>query len=118
MKFLYDVHISYAFSKYLKDDGYDSTHVNFILQKWYTKDSEISQYADLHDLILITKDMDFKNSHFLKNTPKKLIRIILGNISNEDMIGLFIKNKNLILNLSLHSKFHLEIAKESVYSIS
>jgi hypothetical protein len=34
MKFICDVHISYAFSKYLKEDGYDSTHVNFILQKW------------------------------------------------------------------------------------
>lgn len=118
MKFLCDVHISYPFSKYLKEDGYDSTHVNFILQKWYTKDSEISQYADLNDLILITKDMDFKNSHFLKNTPKKLIRILLGNVSNEELIGLYTKNKNLIKNLSLNSKFYIEIAKESVYYIT
>ena len=33
-------------------------HVNEILDKWFTKDSDISKYAYLNDLIVITKDSD------------------------------------------------------------
>ncbi|MCB1145024.1 MAG: DUF5615 family PIN-like protein [Leptospiraceae bacterium] len=86
MRFLCDVHISYQFSKHIESLGYGSTHVNFILKRWNTSDKEISQYADLNDLVLITKDTDFKNSHLLSKTPKKLIRFVLGNISNDELI--------------------------------
>ncbi|WP_409049702.1 DUF5615 family PIN-like protein [Runella sp. MFBS21] len=33
--------------------------------------------------MVVTKDEDFRNSFFLQHTPRKLIRIILGNISNQ-----------------------------------
>ena len=82
MKFLCDVHISYKLVKYLQQSDYMAIHVNEILDKWFTKDSEISTYADLNDLIVITKDSDFRDSFFIKKTPRKLIKINLGNISN------------------------------------
>jgi predicted nuclease of predicted toxin-antitoxin system len=57
-------------------------HINQILQKWHTTDAEICKYADTRNLVVITKDGDFKNSHFINKTPKKIIRVVLGNISN------------------------------------
>lgn len=39
-----------------------SVHVNQILQKWFSSDAEICKYADEHNLVVISKDADFKNS--------------------------------------------------------
>ena len=89
MKFLCDVHIPYSLSKHLEELGHESIHVNFILDKWYTKDSKIAEYADQNEYVLISKDIDFKNSHLLKNSPRKLIRIELGNIPNKKLLELF-----------------------------
>lgn len=91
MKFLCDVHIPYHLSKFLVELGHESFHVNHILQKWNTSDSEICRFADENKLTLITKDADFRNSFFIKKTPKKLIKINLGNISNEELKTIFQK---------------------------
>jgi len=40
MKFICDVHIPYKLSKHLEKLGYESTHINLHLDKWYTKDKE------------------------------------------------------------------------------
>ncbi|ELR69466.1 hypothetical protein C900_04998 [Fulvivirga imtechensis AK7] len=71
MNFLCDVHIPKKLSKRLNELGFLSQHVNDILDKWYTKDSRISEYADANDLILITKDQDFRNSFLLNHKPRK-----------------------------------------------
>lgn len=84
MEFLCDVHISIKIAKSIEDLGYKCEHVNRILNKWNTIDEEIISFADENNLILITKDQDFRNSFLLNSKPKKLIKIDLGNISNED----------------------------------
>lgn len=72
MDFLIDVHLPISLSKFLsKQEGCSSTHVNRILQKWHTPDSEICKYADEKNMVVITKDQDFKNSHFINKTPKR-----------------------------------------------
>ena len=86
MQFLCDVHISYKIVDFLNNTGYKTIHVNTILDKWYTKDKDICNYADNHDYIIITKDSDFRDSHYIKNSPKKLVKINLGNISNSELI--------------------------------
>jgi predicted nuclease of predicted toxin-antitoxin system len=86
MHFLCDVHISYKIANFLKSEGHEVTHVNSILEKWHTKDKDISSYADDNDLIVFTKDSDFKESYYLKKSPKKLIKVNLGNISNAELI--------------------------------
>jgi predicted nuclease of predicted toxin-antitoxin system len=86
MKFLCDVHISLKISKYLKSLGYQSNHVNNILNKWNTTDDQIINYVDQNDLILISKDQDFRDEFLLKSKPKKFIKINLGNTSNNELI--------------------------------
>lgn len=89
MKVLCDVHISYKLVRFLKEKGIEAVHVNELPDKWYTKDSFISDYADNEGFVVITKDIDFKNSHFIQNKPLRLIRIALGNISNKDLLHIF-----------------------------
>lgn len=117
MKFLCDVHISYQLKKHLLFLGFESKHVNEILDKSETKDSELCKYADQNDFVIITKDSDFRDSYFLNKSPKKLIKINLGNISNKDLIQIFDSNINSIKTLDIKDNFLLEIDKSDVYLI-
>ncbi len=114
MKFLCDVHISIKLVKFLISKNYECTHVNTILDKWFTKDQEIAKYVDQHDLILITKDADFRDSHYLKNSPSKLVKINLGNISNDELITIIGNNLTEIEKLNACSSFILEVDNENL----
>jgi predicted nuclease of predicted toxin-antitoxin system len=118
MKFLCDVHISYQVVNYLKSSGFETIHVNAILDKWNSKDSDICTYADSNDMIVISKDSDFRDSHFVKQTPKKLIKINLGNISNQELILLLSKNIDSIKKLNQNTFFLVEMNKDNVSYIS
>ncbi len=107
MKFLCDVHIPIKLSKEIEQLGFHSTHVNFILNKWNSKDSDIAKYADDQQLILITKDQDFRNSFLVKRTPQKLIKINLGNISNNELIALFEQRISSIQAIDLQNESYM-----------
>jgi predicted nuclease of predicted toxin-antitoxin system len=114
MKFLCDVHISYQVCKYLNSKGVEAIHINSILEKWYTKDDAITKFADENDYIIITKDVDFRNNYILKNSPKKLIRIVLGNVSNQKLILLMGEFWSNILLLKKMDTFFVEIGTSFV----
>ena len=92
MRFLCDVHILHKIVKFLSGLGFESIHVNNILDGYYTKDKDICSYADANDLIVITKDSDFRDTFYVKRTPKKRIKINLGNISNNDLAEILNQN--------------------------
>ncbi len=73
MRFLLDVHMSYKLGKELEKHGYETVHVNTILDKWYTDDITIAGFADKENYAVITKDADFRNSYLIKNLyfPRK-----------------------------------------------
>ncbi|MDB5116863.1 MAG: hypothetical protein JWQ79_2355 [Mucilaginibacter sp.] len=107
-----------SLSKFLNTQtNCSATHVNQILRKWHTTDAEICKYADEHSMTVITKDQDFKNSHFINKTPKKVIRVTLGNISNTDLINLFDKYLPFIIPLSENPEIYIEISKEQIIII-
>jgi predicted nuclease of predicted toxin-antitoxin system len=114
MKVLCDVHISYKLVKFLNENGVEAIHVNDILDRWFTKDKDICKYADENDYVIITKDVDFRNSYFLQNTPKKLIRVTLGNIGNKELIEIFNKNLEEIKNKFESYHCYIEIGKGNI----
>lgn len=113
MKFLCDVHISYKLVRYLGSQGFETVHVNDILERWHTTDSAICRYADENDMVVISKDMDFKNSYLIHSTPRKLIKINLGNLSNSRLIELFSENLKAISQLQKYNSFMLELDQDS-----
>ncbi|MCF8360246.1 MAG: DUF5615 family PIN-like protein [Prolixibacteraceae bacterium] len=114
MKFLCDVHISYKIVKQLKYLGFETVHVNEILDKSATKDSEISNFADVNNYVVVTKDSDFRDSFLVKQTPQKLIKINLGNISNRKLQNIFSENIFSISKLDNKNCFMVEIDTESI----
>jgi predicted nuclease of predicted toxin-antitoxin system len=114
MKFLCDVHISYKLTKHLVSLGFESIHVNEILDKSETKDSDLCEYADQYGFVIISKDSDFRDSYFVKQTPKKIIKINLGNISNRELIEIFDNNIEAIQELDGKSNFLLEVDSDRI----
>jgi predicted nuclease of predicted toxin-antitoxin system len=108
MRFLCDVHITYKLVNHLKNLGFEAIHVNQILDKSETKDSDICRYADNKGYIVITKDADFRDTHFVKKTPKQLITINLGNISNQELITTLSNHIQLIEQVSNKTLFCLK----------
>lgn len=66
-----------------------------------------------NSLVVITKDSDFKNTHFINKTPKRIIRVVLGNITNKDLIGLFKKYLQFMLPLA-NDNFYIELSREDI----
>jgi predicted nuclease of predicted toxin-antitoxin system len=79
MKFICDVHIAYKIIAYLRKRNCECNHVNHVFADPKTTDLEIARYADQNGLIVITKDSDFRDSYFLKRTPRKLLKLIQVN---------------------------------------
>ncbi|MBG6062941.1 putative nuclease of putative toxin-antitoxin system [Flavobacterium sp. CG_9.1] len=110
MKFLCDVHIPIKLSKHISNKGFECIHINTILEKWLTTDDAIAKFSDLNDFLLITKDFDFKNSFLINKSPKKLLKINLGNISNTQLIEIFDQYISEIETVNKnHNLFMIEI---------
>jgi predicted nuclease of predicted toxin-antitoxin system len=93
----------------LKNNQIESVHVNDILDSWFIKDKDICIFADAYDFIVFTKDADFRNSHFLSQTPKKLIKLGLGNISTNQLIEILMENLENIRKICVNDNFIIEI---------
>ncbi len=118
MKILCDVHIPYRLVKFLNKNGVEAIHVNRILDKWYTKDSDICRYADENDYVVVTKDIDFRNSYFLNKTPKKLIKINLGNVTNQELIDIFDNYLDLLIEQFEADSRYIEVNKNNLTLIN
>jgi predicted nuclease of predicted toxin-antitoxin system len=114
MKILCDVHIPYKLVNFLRNQGIEAVHVNRILAKWYTKDSDICQYADNNDYVVVTKDVDFRNSHFVKGSPRKLLRVNLGNISNQELIQIVGDNLKVLTGNFATGTCYVEINRHQM----
>jgi len=114
MRVLCDVHIPYRLVSRLREMGIDATHVNRILDGSETTDSAIAAFVDANDMLLITKDSDFRNSHFLSRTPARVLRITLGNLSNSELTALVEACWSTITDACEQRRCYLELSPEGI----
>jgi len=114
MKVLCDVHLPYRLVNRLRQRGVDATHVNRILDGSGSKDADVAAFADANDMVLITKDSDFRDSHFLAGTPSRLIRVTLGNLTNDASLDLFDKHWEALAEVLSDSPCYVELGSEGV----
>ena len=111
MRVLCDVHIPYRLVNRLRELGVDATHVNRILDGSNTKDSAIATFADAGGYLLVTKDSDFRDSHFLTGSPARLLRLTLGNLSNTELLELVEQHWPLIIKISAGDRCYIELSR-------
>ncbi len=103
MKFLIDAQLPKSLSEFLNMKGFNSVHTLDLPQKNRTSDAAILEFVTSENRIVVSKDVDFLNSHVIKSLPSKLIMIKTGNISNKQLIEIFDRNLDLIIRMIKHS---------------
>ena len=119
MRFRCDVHLPIKRAKSLTALGHHAEHVNSMPQKWFTSDSDIRKYADANLLTVVTKDKDFRNSFLILSSPRKLIRIGLGNMSNDLVLSLLKNNLPFLEELENNcSSYMVEVNPDGTFSVT
>ena len=89
MKFLIDAHLPPVLADLLTAAGHDAIHTLNLPNQNFTKDRQICAVADAEGRIVVSKDADFVTSFYAVGSPKKLLLVSTGNISNKRLRTLF-----------------------------
>ncbi|RDV16912.1 hypothetical protein DXT99_02065 [Pontibacter diazotrophicus] len=99
---------------FFQNKDVEAQHVNNILNSFHTSDKDIAAYADENKLIVITKDVDFRNAYFLKKSPQRLIRTCLGNIATTELISIFENNLTFLKKTyAATAEFYVENSRDN-----
>lgn len=91
MLFVVDAQLPQLLAAQLTSLGHIAVHVKSLPRGGDTSDAEVAAFADREARIVVTKDVDFANSHLLRGTPRRLLHVRTGNIKNTDLLGLFVQ---------------------------
>ncbi len=96
MKYLIDAQLPKRLSLALRDLGYDSIHTLDLPDGNRTKDRNINSLSLSAERIVVSKDSDFVDSILISDKPYKLLYVATGNISNTQLVKLFLDNIEIV----------------------
>lgn len=99
MKFLVDAQLPYGITWILNSRGYNAIHTDNLPEREKTTDSQIREISIRENRIVITKDLDFLDSHYIHKIPQKLLLISTGNIRNKELFHLIANNLHQIVEM-------------------
>lgn len=113
MKFWVDAQLPRHLAASLKWHGHDVLHTLDLPLGNRTPDWQINGISVAEQRVVVTKDADFVNSFLVSGVPYKLLLVSTGNISNQALEGIFVKNLMAILE-ALQIYDYVEITKTSL----
>jgi predicted nuclease of predicted toxin-antitoxin system len=113
MKFVIDAQLPRRLCRLLSEQGHDASHTLDLPKRNRTPDNELSTFADSNNCVVITKDDDFVSSHLQSGQPRKLLLVSTGNITNDELVHLFVANLDLIAR-SFESRSFVELTREFI----
>ena len=69
--------------------GHEAIHASDLVDGNRSTDVQVAAAADAQGRVVVTKDRDFRDWHWLRGTPGQLLIVATGNISNEQLLRLF-----------------------------
>jgi predicted nuclease of predicted toxin-antitoxin system len=72
-----------------------------------------SRHADTENRVVVTKDQDFRDGHLLERSPRKLLVVTTGNITNDALVSLFELHLNAIVSALGEADF-VELAQDAL----
>jgi predicted nuclease of predicted toxin-antitoxin system len=97
VKFLVDAQLPARLARFLSSAGNDVLHTTQLPDGNRTTDGRIAELADNEDRVVVTKDRDFRDSHLLSWSPRRLLLVATGNITNTALLSLFEAHLDAIL---------------------
>ena len=88
MRFLVDAQLPVRLATLLNQRGHQAIHTSSLPAGNRSTDQEICTIADTQDWIVVTKDADFRNSYLLTGSPRRLLIVATGNITNDALLEL------------------------------
>ena len=82
----------------LADAGHDVVHTSALPDQHRTSDAEIARIADAEDRVVVSKDRDFRDSHLLSSSPRRLLVVATGNITNDALLALFAEHLDTVVD--------------------
>ena len=82
----------------LAEAGHDSVHTSQLPEGNRISDATLADLADDEDRVVITKDRDFRNSHLLRRSPRRLLTVSTGNVANTELLALFAENLDTVVD--------------------
>lgn len=113
MKFLVDAQLPVRLARQISNAGHDAIHTSELPDGNRTTDAQIAEAADADDRVVVTKDRDFRNSHLLRSSPRRLLIVATGNISNNDLTALFAEELEAIIG-ALDEATFVELGSDSL----
>jgi predicted nuclease of predicted toxin-antitoxin system len=98
VKFLVDAQLPVRLARFLRQAGHDVVHTSELPDGNRTPDRQIAELADGGNRVVVTKDRDFRDSHLLMNSPRRLLVVRTGNITNDALLKLFETHLDAIVN--------------------
>lgn len=89
MKFLIDAQLPARLAEFLKQVGHDAVHTSELPDGNRSTDRQVAERADADGRVVVTKDRDFRDGHLLTRSPRRLLVVATGNITNNDLLSLF-----------------------------
>jgi len=87
VRFLVDAQLPARLARFLADAGHDTLHTTDLPDGNRTTDAEIATLAEAQDRVVVTKDRDFRDGHLLNGSPRQLLVVATGNVSNNALHG-------------------------------
>jgi predicted nuclease of predicted toxin-antitoxin system len=89
VKFLIDAQLPVRLAAFLSGAGHDTVHTSELPDGNRSTDSQIAHRADADGRVVVTKDRDFREAHLLTRSPRQLLVVATGNVTNATLLSLF-----------------------------
>ncbi|MPZ66583.1 MAG: hypothetical protein GEU83_14085 [Pseudonocardiaceae bacterium] len=87
MKFLVDAQLPARLAWLLNGVGHDALHTLELPDGNRTTDVRIAELAESEGRVIVTKDRDFRHGHLLVDSPRRLLVVATGNITNAALLA-------------------------------
>ncbi len=108
-----DAHIPPSLCFVFREKGNEAIHTKQLPNQNESTDTEIATIAEKNNYIIITKDTDFYYRHITNNKPEKLLLVKTGNMSTQNLMQLFYKHFDAIINAFIDHNL-VELHKDSL----
>lgn len=113
MKFLIDAQLPARLTEFLTGAGHHAIHTTELADGNRSTDQQIAELADADGRVVITKDRDFRDGHLLARSPRQLLIIATGNITNNALLELFTLHLDAIV-ASLDQANLVELSQDAL----